>query len=258
MHGDVKSMKRTKTGKRFFMSISCLVLLSLNLFSLTCAAGLGMEESGGGFDNPIDDCYPSALYYGDGSGAKDILEAYEAAWQNQLSDYVEYEAGNGNMTDKGAAEEYMNAVLNAVCAQKNLMEYMGVDQEEILWYSAQIYRHAFIKDIKGEFTDGPWREGQESFDINWSNELCRLTMEFYEGLDQEGKRLAGIWQESRENWKKASNEYFWSLRGENDAKKREPYAVDKEVFEKMVERDGWINRLYFLQLQRMEDPDTGG
>lgn len=299
MHEGIKNRKRTKTGKRFFISISCLVLLSLNVFTLTCAAGLGIEGTGrdikeekdyqtacreaGGFNNPIDDCYLSVLYYGGGPNANDTLRGYEAAWREQLSGYVEHEMKNGNMVDKRAAGEYMKAILNAVYAQKNLMEYMGVEQEKILWYSAQIYRHAFIRDIKGEFAEndfavvalnekeGNVREmpakayevygefsnemrqgGQESFDINWSNELCRLTMEFYEELDEEGKRLTGIWQESRENWKRASNEYFLSLNKEINAEKTDIYAGEKEVFAEMVERDGWINRLYFLQLQSIK------
>lgn len=331
MHRDVKDRRRKKAGKRFFLSISCLILLSFYLLFLTYAAGLGIEEKrrageevsfqkgffaaedkgneedekyraifreAGGFDNPIDDFYLSGLCYCDKSKEYDTLAAYEAAWREQLSGYVKScGTGNGDMALKKAAGEYLKAVLNAVYAQKNLMEYMGVDQERIFWYSAQIYRYAFIRDIKGEFTgdvtqamalngkegnlkeipgkayeiygeftnetdqefikafyDGKnavwaFEEGwQGNFDIDWCNRLCELTMDFYEGLDEEGIYLAGIWQESRESWKRASNEFFWIRAEGTNGKKKDAY-FEEEALVEMMERDGWINRLYFLQLQ---------
>lgn len=354
MHKDVKVRNRKKTGKRFFISISCLILLSWNLFLLTYAAGLGIEGKGrenaespfpksyfftenvkgdnenwevlrevGGYDNPIDDFYLSALCYRNEADEYDTLSAYEAAWRDQLFYYVENCGGEDrNTTDKGAVGEYMKAVVEAVRAQKNFMKYMGVEQERIIWYSAQIYRHAFVKDIKGEITDNGmmvtalnWEEGsvkkvpgkayevygefaneidkeflkalytendiagtggaseltvkdnmmvgksrqqrQESFDINWCNQLCKSTMEFYEeleeNLDEEGKRLLGIWQESRENWKRASNEYFLNAKGEADTEKRIFCSGEEEIFTEIIERDGWINRLYFLQLQSIKE-----
>ncbi|NBJ94629.1 hypothetical protein [Parablautia muri] len=350
MFRDVKGETGKKTGKRFMISISCLILLSLDLFFLTYAAGLGIGGAGGenerlpfrksrflmgnveddednremlrkvgGYDNPIDDFYLSALCYGSGTNEYDMLSAYEAAWREQLLNYVK-SCGMGyeNTAHKKAAEEYMKAVLEAIGAQKNLMEHMGVEKERTIWYSVQIYRHAFVKDIKGKFVDydgtvidlngegGSLREipgrvyevygefsneidqkfikalyeengtteaggareltikddiatvkkslrqEQESFDINWCNELSQLTMEFYGELNEEGKQLVGIWQESRENWKRASSEYLRCMMEEADIEEGDIYSEEEDIFAEMLERDGWINRLYFLQLQSMK------
>ncbi len=324
---EIKREKRKETGKRFLISISCLILLSVDLLLLTYAAGLGIEKNAarkelltensfeteaaeedvryraalreaGGFDNPIDDMYLSMLFYEDEADKGKTLRSYETAWQEQFCNYVEgYEARCGSIEAGEAVREYEKAVLEAVWAQRSLMEYMGVEEEKISWYSIQIYRCAFVKDIKGanedinimtlnkkeqavreipgrvyelygefrgetllelvmarrERNEAEFQEKQENFDIDWCNQLCQLTMELYEGLDERGRELAGIWQESRENWKRASDECLWRLRTEVDAENGKISFTEEDAFGERMERDGWINRLYALQLQSMRN-----
>ncbi len=324
--------EKIKTGKRLFISISCLVLLSGIVMLFTCMIGKvieGREErvdlietsdekegeteitgefdeeeddsifrQAGGFDNPIDDLYLPVIFGSSAEDKTEVLADYEKAWRGQLEEYLkDYRARCKYAKDKELAEDYLAAIQSAVDAQKELMEYMGVEEERRLWYSAQIYRCAFIKDIRGEFASegiepgtmyvslkemetpvkpdyevcgefandidrqyvacmytgcqAEIRSRQEAFDLDWCNELGELTLEFYENLDEEGKRLAGIWQESREDWKAVANGRIWWPPEELNAEAEDALFWGNGTGYALLEKDGWINRLYCLQLQSM-------
>lgn len=257
-----KSKKRT--GKRFLISVSCLLLLAgitgIMVFSVVKAL-CGWDE----FDNPIDAEYMPLIDESNGEGRTALLEEYEKAWKRQLEDYLnDYRAGCAYESDKEMVDEYLDAICGAIDAQKNLMEYMNVPKEKQLWYSARIYYCSYVKDIRGRFDDheaGAYvadieerhtaepESGQEAFNIEWSNKLALLTMEFYETLDEEGKRLANKWQESREQWKAASNSRFWQTPEELNAESEKHSFWENETDTEMMEVNGWINKLYYEQLE---------
>lgn len=281
-----------KTGRRVFTLISCLILLSgIGMLSLHmdekklkegedraevgAAEGIGEEEDTfmppGDFDNSIDAFYLPVIFANGGEDKVTALESYENAWRGQLETYLEdYRSGCRYAKDKEMAEEYFAAVQMAVDAQKKLMEYVGVEAECQLWYSAQIYRYAFLKDVCGGGADDIDRQNaasmyeqseadircrQEAFDLEWCNELGSLTMTFYENLDEEGRRLAGIWQQSRENWKAAADVRFWQTPEELNGQPEDAVLCGGEVNFDLMEKDGWINRLYCQQLNSMISVD---
>ena len=329
--------EKKKTGKRLFISISCLVLLSGIVMLFTCMLGKviegkedradlieasdkkesGKEIIGGfdekeeesifrqaeGFDNPIDDLYLPVIFGSSAEDRTEVLVSYEGAWRGQLEEYLkDYRSRCRHARDKEMVEEYSAAIQRAVDAQKELMDYMGVEEERQIWYSAQIYRCAFIKDIRGEFAvegmghgtmpvsskemeipakldyevcgefindidrqyaasmyegcEAEIRDRQETFDLDWCNELGELTLEFYENLDEEGKHLAGIWQESRESWKAVSDPRLWWSPEELNAKEEDYLFWGNGTSADLMEKYGWINRLYYLQLQSMMEEDT--
>lgn len=311
--------EKEMTGKRLFISISCLVLLlGIPLFlAYISVEGIGKKDNiadrkenlgkqedsnlfrvAGGFDNSIDDQYLPIILKNDGKDKTGVLKSYEEAWKEQVEGYLEdYRARCNDPEGRKMAEEYLSAVQRAVDAQKKLMDHMNVEEERQLWYSAQIYRCAFIKDIRGEVghqkedlmviqvdmreTEGALqlnyeicgeftneidqkyvtsmhdgceaevRSRQQAFDLDWCNQLGELTMEFYEGLDEEGKQLAGIWQKSREDWKAASNSRFWFQPEELNFEDQDVTFWENGAGASLMEKDGWINRLYYLQLQSM-------
>lgn len=231
------------TGKRFWISLFCLLLLAgiVGIITFSAVKALyGRTE----FDNSIDAEYMPLIDESSGQGKTALLEEYEKVWRRQLEDYLkDYRAGCSDQSNKEMVDEYLDAIYDAVDAQKKLMEYMNVSEEEQHWYSARIYYCSYMKDIKGNFDGyeaGTYAadidEGPEAFNIEWSNKLALLTMDFYEMLDEEGKRLANKWQESREQWKAASNSSW---------KKK----TDTEI----MEVNGWINQLYYQQLESMVD-----
>ena len=329
--------EKKKTGKRLFISISCLLLLSgiVMLFTYMLGeeikgkedrAGLvtmsGEKErktepaaipggekdnsifrQAGGFDNPIDDLYLPVIFESSAEDKAEVLADYERAWRGQLEEYLkDYASRCRHTRDKEMAEDYLEAIQRAVDAQKGLMEYMGVEEEQQLWYSTQIYRCAFTKDIGGEFSSESMEQGmmhvglkemkipenldyevcgefvndidrqyaacmyegeqsdirarEEAFDLDWCNELGELTLEFYENLDEEGKRLAGIWQESRENWKAVADTRIWKSPEELNAKAEDALFWGDGTEAALMEKDGWINRLYCLQLRSMMEMGT--
>lgn len=329
--------EKIKTGKRLSISISCLVLLLGIVMLFTCMIGKGLEgreeradlieasdekegeteitggfdekkddsifRLAGGFDNPIDDLYLPVIFESSAEDKTEVLADYEKAWRGQLEEYLkDYRARCKYAKDKELAEDYLAAIQGAVDAQKELMEYMGVEEERQLWYSAQIYRCAFIKDIRGEFASKSIEPGtmyvslkevetpvmpdyevcgefandidrqyvacmytgcqaeirsrQEAFDLDWCNELGELTLEFYENLDEEGKRLAGIWQESREDWKAVANGRIWWPPEELNAEAEDALVWGNGTGYALLEKDGWINRLYYLQLQSMMEKEA--
>lgn len=232
------------TGKRFWISVSCLLLLTgiIGIMAFSVAKALcGRTE----FDNSIDAEYMPLINKSSGEGKIALLKEYEMAWRRKLEDYLkDYRAVCNDQSNKEMVDEYLDAIYEAVDAQKELMEYMNVSEEEQHWYSARIYYCSYMKDIRGKF-DGYEANideehktgavsGQEAFNIEWSNKLALLTMDFYEILDEEGKQLANKWQESREQWKAASNS-SWK----------------KETDIEIMEVNGWINQLYYQQLESM-------
>lgn len=290
MCGEENYREMNKTGKRLWISISCLLLLSgMMMFSIYMAGkknGEGAESvkeceveqteekndlfgQAGEFDNPIDELYLPLIYAGGGEDKAAVLERYENAWKGQLEAYLEdYGSRCSYAKDREMAEEYLAAVRQAVDAQKDLMEYMGVGAEERLWHSAQMYRCAFIKDIRGTFTDDidrqyvlsmyegcevEIRSRQEAFDLEWCNELGKRTMALYEDLDEEGRHLAGIWQQSREDWKAAADARFWQSPEELNAQPEGASFWENGTGAALMEKDGWINRLYCQQLNSMMD-----
>ncbi len=288
MCGKENCREMNKTGKRLWISISCLILffgmMMLYIYIAGKKTGEGVEsakeceveETGEendsfrqaeGFDNPIDELYLPMILADGREDKAAVLEMYENTWRGQLEAYLEdYGSRCSYAKDQEMAEEYLAAVCQAVDAQKNLMEYMGVGAEERLWHSAQIYRCAFIKDIRGTFTDDTDRqyalsmyEGceaeirarQEAFDLEWCNELGKLTMVLYEDLDAEGRHLAGIWQQSREDWKAAADARFWKAPEELNAQQEDESFWENGTGAALMEKDGWINRLYCQQLNSM-------
>lgn len=229
------------TGKRFWISVSCLLLLTgiIGIMAFSVAKALcGRTE----FDNSIDAEYMPLINKSSGEGKIALLKEYEMAWRRKLEDYLkDYRAGCSDQSSKEMVDEYLEAIDGAVDAQKSLMKYMNVSEEEQHWYSARIYYCSYVKDIGGKSDDyeaeanaADIDEGQEAFNIEWSNKLALLTMDFYETLDEEGKQLANKWQESREQWKAASNS-SWK----------------KETDIEIMEVNGWINQLYYQQLESM-------
>lgn len=316
--------KKIKAGKRFLLSFSCLILLSGIAACASFLLGKGISEKenpwgikekqiemweisgdwqrAGGFDNPIDGKYLALIYENaqKGENAGRLLAGYEETWRLQLKSYLEdYKMRCKHPEDQEMADEYLKAVSGAVSAQKDMMEYLGMEEEMQQWYSAQIYRCAFVKGIRGTFDEGaasavsagvsqsfgpdilPFicleygefeneidqkyvtamydgcevevRKRQEEFDLAWCNQLSLLTMEFYEGLDEEGRGLADVWQESRECWKKAFNSRLWRAPEELNDVPYEEACWGNGTRAGILEIDGWINRIYFLQLQKMTE-----
>ncbi|MDE7287423.1 MAG: hypothetical protein K2N55_11365, partial [Lachnospiraceae bacterium] len=162
-----------KTGKSLFTFTSCLILLSVIGMLYTYMAGRKPEEGEdmaepgqmadieedddifrlvGGYDNPIDEFYLPVIFASNGEDKVAVLKSYENAWKGQLEEYLEdYRSRCRYAKDKEMSEEYFAAVQMAADAQKELMNYMGVEADGQFWYSAQIYRCAFIKDVHGEF-----------------------------------------------------------------------------------------------------------
>lgn len=312
-----KDSKERKTGNRVILSISCLLLLSGMVMLFTYMVGKGLEKKeyvadledtmiekedssifrkAGGFDNYIDDLYLPVIFEKSENDKIAVLKSYETAWKEQLERYTaDFKSRCKYVGDKEMVDEYLDAIQMAVETQKDFMEYMGVEEEKQLWYSAQIYRCAFVKDIKGEVdsngADGivmhvslqetqsipdlnyemcgefaneidrqyvlsmhygseiEVRGRQEAFDLDWCNQLAEITMEFYKNLDEEGKALMGIWQESRENWKSASNSRFWASPEMLNSEAEDTLFWGTGTSAGLLEKDGWINRLYYLQLQ---------
>lgn len=257
---------KKKTGKRFWISISCLLLLTgitgIMAFSLVKAL-YGSTE----FDNPIDAEYMPLIDESNGEEKTALLEEYEKAWRKQLEDYLsDYRTRCSYQGDKEMVDEYLDAVYGAVDAQKNLMEYLNVSKEKQHWYSARIYYCSYVKDIRGRFDDYEAgahvadideglkvesESGQEAFNIEWSNKLAFLTMDFYETLDEEGKQFANKWQESREQWKAASNSRFWQTPEELNSENEKNSVRKQENHTEIMEVNGWINKLYYQQLESM-------
>ena len=306
--------KRMKTGKRFAVFFSCLLLLSGMIGAIMCGVSEDFEKRtgagnnknfeeaeivsfrmAGGFDNPVDDKYLPLIYENaqNEKRRQKLLIKYEKAWQKELEDYLtDYQERCNYQSDKEIVDEYRAAVFTAVEAQKNLMEYMGAKKDEVCWYSIQTYRCAFIKCIRGEVAekqenrsgssieaipddvyekwgefgndidrqyvfsmyDGSKAEAgkkQEEFDIAWCNELCTLTMELYEKMDEEGKRLMDVWQVSREQWKAALDSRLWWTPEELNAAEEGESFLESGTWVGIMEAHGWINRLYCLQLQAL-------
>lgn len=262
-------IKGKETGKRFLKSIFCLILLTAIMWIVVFSAVKvlqGQED----FDNPIDAEYVPQLYSGSEEKRIALLIEYEEAWKNQLEAYLtDYRLKCNYQKDREMVDEYLEAVYKAVDAQKNLMEYMNVPKEEQLWYSARIYYCAYVKSIRGGFdncetdyyyaadmsmyagSEGEIRCRQEAFNIEWCNKLALLTMDFYETLDKEGKQLAGIWQESREKWKKAFSNRFWWEPEELNAADEDDSFWGNGTATGIMEVNGWIDKLYYQQLESM-------
>lgn len=338
MRGKKDCREKKRAEKRLIRSVFCLVFVSGMVMLFTCMIGKGLsgkdgrtdigeasdaQESStdlrgtveekerncrlrqaGGFDNPIDDLYLPVIFGSNGEDKTALLESYEMTWRRQLEEYLkDYRSRCRRAKDREMVEAYSAAIQMAVDAQKDFMEYMGVEEEKRLWYSAQIYRCAFIKDIRGEFAPEGMEQGvmyagwkqiqmqgledldyeacgefdndidrmyvtsmyegceaeirgrQDAFDLDWCNALGETTMEFYETLDEEGKRLAGIWQESRENWKSMADGRFWWLPEELNGEPEDAILWGNGSRAALMEKDGWINRLYYLQLQSMMEKD---
>lgn len=116
-----------------------------------------------------------------------------------------------------AQGEYGTVVREALLSQAKLMEYAGIGKKEQRLYHMQMHRLAFFKDIKGGDTG-----------LYWCNELSELTMEAYEKLDSEGKKLLTDCQISREQWKEAGD--------------KKSQGNEQEIRE-------LINQFYYMQLQ---------
>lgn len=276
-----KDYREKKTGKRLLTSISCLLLLSGMVLLFTYMIGETVEgkegricleeiavktENGVEFDNPIDDLYLPAIEGSSIEDRKEMLSDYEKAWRGQLEGYLgDYASRCSYARDKKMAEDYLEVIYRAVDAQKELMKYMGMEEEMLCWHSAQIYRCAFSKDIGGKFSSGDMEQGavqlgiegsEEEFDLGWCNELGELTLEFYENLDEEGKRLAGIWQESREEWKAAADGRMWHSPEELNESGEDAFILADGMETALMEKNGWINKLYCQQLQSMMGRDS--
>lgn len=224
------SKKGTKTGKRFSKSLACLFLLIVMLGCMVLPAAKafpGTEK----YENLIDAKYLPLLESADEENKIILLEEYEKAWKEQLEEYLaDYRSKCADQSEREMADEYLDAVYYAVDAQKCLMDYMNMPDETQLWYSSRIYYYALLKDLCIECGEDETESSREAFNVEWSNRLALLTMTFYEELDEEGKLLAGQWQESREQWKAASF-------GKEGTK------------EEQMEVNGWINQLYYQQLE---------
>lgn len=129
-------------------------------------------------------------------------------------------------------EAYRKAVQKAVFCQKNFMEYMGVPKKQQSWFSVQMYRLAYLKEIRRK-QDQQQNSREQKSSLYWCNKLGGLTMEAYEKLDDKGKLLLNEWQLSREQWKKEEDK---RQQGEN---------TQPEYGMEFRER---INRLYYQQL----------
>ena len=308
--------KGKKTGKGFLIVLSCLIFLSgtvafpMTVFGKVISSFVPKEENEedgrfrhvGGFDNPIDDRYLALIYAGaqedDIANINGVLIDYENEWRTQTENYLEeYRFQCKHQGDKDMVDEYLFAVKEAVSAQKDLMEYLGMEEAAQHWYAAQIYRCSFVKGIRGTFAEeesvvmnvdirknyasdisdfvykeygefenkidrkyavhmfdgceAEVRAMQEEFDLAWCDQLSQLTMEFYETLDEEGKHLADAWQVSRERWKEAFSNRFWWSPEELNAVSYENSFWGIGTRAGILEVDGWINRLYYLQLEKM-------
>lgn len=179
---------KKRTGKKWVAAGFCLFFLfgMIGTVVLTLRGGFGRQGNfteienakaensrtfrvAGGFHNPIDDRYMSLLYENedDTVGRQKLMVEYEAAWKQQLEDYLaDYRSRCSYQSDKEMVDEYQAAVEAAVDAQKKLMEYRKAEKEQIGWYSVQTYRCAFVKCIRGNF------EAQSGIGSNrWKKEL---------------------------------------------------------------------------------------
>ncbi len=205
--------------------------------------GLGNETGNKGL---IDDRFPFPIEEGVEKSKTQALIGYEQALKEQMEEKLDLcRSKCGTKDSRKALDEYQNAISGAVEAQKRLMDYMEVGREETLWYSVQIYQCALGMDMSGELFYSQ-NQTKEDAALALCNQLGLLTMEFYEQLDEEGSRLAGIWQESRERWKEASCK--WQKFSDNRESGGCGSRIEEEAgYEMQIRR--WINQFYYQQLQ---------
>ena len=206
--------------------------------------GFGKEAGNG---SSVDGRFLSLLEEGVEKSKTQALLGYEQVLREQMEEqFALFRSKCKTKDGRKALDEYQSAVSSAVDAQKKLMDYMAVGREKNLWYSVQIYQCALGMDMKGEPYYGQ-NPAQEDAALALCNQLGLLTMEFYEQLDEEGSRLAGIWQESRERWKEASGrcqELLDSRECGDDGDGQENGRACQET-----QNGRWINQLYYQQLQ---------
>lgn len=273
MYGRMDQRKNNKTGKGFLVILSCLVVLygtaalQMSAFGKVISdeedgGSLGSEETdgmyrrAGGFDNPIDDRYIACIY--ECAQEEDItnrnreLVDYEDAWRIQVESYLEkYRFQCEYQGDKEMADEYLSAVREAVSTQKALMEYLEVEEAVRHWYSAQIYRCAFIKGIRGTFD----KEKSAGLSVD-------------KGQSDVSGSMIPIYKEYGEFENEIDREYALSMyegceaeiRTRQEELNAAPY--DESFWGNgtgagILEADGWINRLYYLQLEKMTEKRDG-
>lgn len=140
------------------IALECIVYFSQSAGSaLIRQAGIDLSgQSDGlremaGFGNPVDDWYLPLLCAGQEADRSRILAEYEIEWKCQLEEYLEdYEEQCPYEEHKKMARDYLSAVQEAHDTQAALMEYAGMEEDIRLWYGAQLYHTAFVRNLQAE------------------------------------------------------------------------------------------------------------